>query len=71
MKTKFRLQKIARYFLYTLLVVVFAFGILTPIIYWINNPELSQMQVFIKWWWLWVMMLFSGLVGVWSMPNNR
>jgi hypothetical protein len=71
MKTKFRLQKKARYFLYTLLAVVFAFGILTPMVYWIKHPELSQMQVFIEWWWLWLMMLGCGIIGAWIIPNNR
>ena len=70
MKTKIRLQKIVRYFLYTLLAVVFLISLVTPFVDWIRHPELSQMQVFLKWWYLWIAMIVSGVLTMFTV-NNR
>lgn len=43
-------DKIKKYLL-TILVIIVIFSVIYPIIFWIRNPELTQMQVLFKIWW--------------------
>ena len=44
-----------------ILFVAYICGLFIPFVDWIKHPELSQMQIFIKWWWLWAIMILSGI----------
>ena len=52
------LQKIFYYLgCAVLLAVVFI-----PLIYWIRNPELTKIQIFIEWWWLYVSAVIMSII---------
>jgi len=36
------------------LTIIGLIGVLIPFIYWVNNPELTEMQLFLKWWWIYI-----------------
>lgn len=47
---------------YFLLCAVICLAVLIPFIYWIRHPELTEMQVFLEWWWLYVPSLIMSIL---------
>lgn len=44
-------------------IAAIAICMITPLVYWFMNPELSQMQMFLKFWWvILVGMVCFGLI---------
>lgn len=41
------------------LLILFVWG------YWMQHPDLTQMQIFMKWWWLWLLSGLWVVVGTW------
>lgn len=66
-----KLLKGLRNALYILLTIVFVACILTPFVYWAINPELTQMQVFIKCWWVMLIGIVAAPFSVILILNNR
>jgi hypothetical protein len=46
-----KVKKQAHFALYILLTAVLFIGIFTPFVGWIIEPELTKMQIFLKYWW--------------------
>lgn len=53
------MNKIIEYFCYALLCTVLLFSVGVPMVYWYNNPETTQMQLTIKFWWSYIPILLS------------
>ena len=66
-----KLLKTLRNTIYILLTAVFVVCILTPFVYWTINPELTQMQVFIKFWWVMLIGIAAAIFGAIPILNNR
>lgn len=50
-------------------------GILTcvlyPFGYWVLNPSLTEMQLFLKFWWIWTLGIMSVLFGLGIIGDNE
>jgi hypothetical protein len=42
-----------------LVIIFILFASLYPTIYWFSNPELTSMEIFIEFWWLYLILLGS------------
>lgn len=54
-------DNIDRIFLVMLIISILLYTI-TSIIYWFKNPELTQMQVFLEYWYWFVSNIIGGLI---------
>ena len=43
-----------------LLAIIFLICTFAPFVYWLLNPELTQIQIFIKFWWVMLIGIASG-----------
>jgi hypothetical protein len=48
--------------IYLLIPILFIVALVVPTIYWYMNPELTKMQVFQEWWWLYVPVVIIGIL---------
>jgi hypothetical protein len=53
-----------------LFLVIFG-SCLSPIIFWVMNPELTAMQVAGKFWWVFIVVLLSGSYAFWLEDKNQ
>lgn len=44
--------------------ITFIISFSIPFIYWINNPELSQMEVFLHCWWNLLIGMIVAVIGI-------
>lgn len=64
MKTKYKLIICAILALQCLAVGIILF------VYWIYHPDLTKMQMFLKFWWLSVPSVIGGFIGYWWIRND-
>lgn len=56
--------KVLHIILHVFLLLVFAISVLAPFVYWIMNPELTQMQVLIKFWWVFLIGISYAVLDI-------
>jgi len=45
------------------IVAITVIMILTPFVWWVANPSFSQMQVFLKWWHVYIIGIIAAMFG--------